>query len=453
MGYDGYMSYNGVEIINTRRTAAYLNHFGIPAIGCRSCPAGASYYEPASDGAPWMDDAVPWSADFLGFYGLDISGVRAATGVRTPVPRIGYGAVMGQLRHGPREITVAAKGFALSEAGMSWGQSWLANVLEAGSGVPGCQTSCTGVPLGLYAWCPDCQADPVACAVAPRTLFDAAVMQTPEYENKRRLGLDCGRGRPWMWDADFLIGTGLPFGYQPTIPIADRLPFVTPVLWPCVDWVAHTPGSGTCTLPDCSINVNGACMVWTPVGDPACADPCDVYGGQCLADPLCPIPQPPPAPITSADPCVCLISMNPLTTMTNIPVGTVPRSATFVPVMQVSAGSADLRKLLLRFYRASAGEVCTYSNLGNCDVIGEVGIPYLPAGSTLLLDGRQEQAVVTCADGRSASPVLYTTDGPMASWPVMGCADAWCVAVTADGDFVATDAWASVSVAVRDDVW
>jgi hypothetical protein len=164
-------------------------------------------------------------------------------------------------------------------------------------------------------------------------------------------------------------------------------------------------------------------------------------------------------PTTPNDPCLCVISMNPVTTMTNIPAATLPRTGTFVPILQVNAGvdyspgQAGMRRLLLRFYRATAGEVCTYSNLSTCDVMGEIGIPYLPKGATLTIDGRQQLATVTCADGTVETPVLFTSVGPMAQWPVLGCADAWCVAVTADGDNVADDAWASVSVAVRDDVW
>lgn len=457
MGYDGYMTFNGTEVVNSARTAAYVQGI-VPFISaCRRCspPGFGPYWDPVTDHAPWIDPAVPWSKDFLGFFGVTIGGATTATGKRTPLSTIREGAVMGQLRRPHREITAHAKGFALSEQGMSWGQSWLTSILQAGAGIRSCQSSCTGAPVSVYAWCPNCADDAAACAAAARTLFDGAIMQGPDFSGKQQIGIDCGRGRPWIWDSDFLIGTGRPFAFQDPIVVATHVPFTVPTLWPCVTWQAHTPGSGTCVLPDCSVNVFGACMVWTPVSDPLCNDPCNVAGGTCLlSDPLCPTPSPPPVPATPADPCVCVISMNPVTTMTNIPAATVPKTAAFVPILQVSAGAIkDMRRILLRFYKATAGEVCTYANLGTCDVAGEIGIPYLPKGSTLTIDGRQQQAIVTCSDGRTETPVLYTSDGPMAQWPVLGCSDAWCVAVTADGDFVGSDAWASVSIAVRNDVW
>lgn len=457
MGYDGWLKFNGVEVINSQRAAAYVGAYGVGAVTCQQCRGATAgpFYDPVTDAAPWVDPAVPWSADFLGYFGITVGGATTGTGQRTPLARVSDGAIMGQFKRGAREMPIHAKGFARSAQGMSWGQSWLAGILEAGSGVTACNSPCNGVPMQVLAWCPNCTTDPVACGSATRSLFEAGLLQSPDFSNKRRIGLDCGRGRPWIWDADFLIGAGQPLAFQDPIVIASKAPFVVPTLWPCVNWQAHTPGSGTCALPDCSTGVYGACMVWLPVSDAACADPCNVYGGQCLlSDPLCPTPTAPAPPVTPGDPCVCVISMNPVTTMSNLAAGTVPRVGSFVPILQVYAGvQKDMRRILLRFYRATSGEVCTYANLGTCDVAGEIGIPYLPKGATLLIDGRQQTAQVICADGRSETPILYTSDGPMAQWPVLGCADAWCVAVTVDGDNAGTDAWASVSISVRDDVW
>lgn len=477
MGYDGWMQYNGVEIVNSQRTATYVKNYGVAAVACSGCngaTSGVRYSDPVTDNAPWLDPAVPWSKDFLGFFGITVGGVTVGTGSRTPLAKVGDGAVMGQLRHAHREINAHAMGFALSEQGMSWGQTWLSGILQAGSSIPACNTaSCNGVPVNLLAWCPNCADDPVACAAANRTLFQGALMQGPDFTNKVRIGMDCGRGRPWMWDSDFLIGTGRPYAFQDPITVATQAPLIVPTVWPCGGWQQHTPGSGTCTLPDCSTTLFGQCMVWTPVSNAACNDPCDVLGGDCLLnDPLCPSPVAPVAPVEPNDPCVCLVSMSPVTTMTTITAGTLPRTAAFVPLLQVNAGTVpaagapaacDLRRILLRFYRASAGEVCTYANLSTCDVAGEIGIPYLPKGSVLTIDGRQQTATVVCADGRVETPVLFTSDGPMAQWPVLGCSDAWCVAVTIDGGGQGggvpgtcgtnADSWVSVSVAIRDDVW
>lgn len=462
MGYDGWLRFNGTEVVNAQRTAAYVRNYGVAAVACTQCNGATAgpYYDPVTDAAPWIDPAVPWSKDFLGFFGITVGGVTVATGSRTPLSKVGDGAIMGQIRHAHREMNIHAKGFALSEQGMSWGQSWLSAILQAGSGIPPCNPPCNGVVTEVLAWCPNCADDSVACLKAHRTMFQVALQQGPEFTNKQHIGMDCGRGRPWMWDADFLIGAGLPFAYQDAIQIASQVPFAVPTLWPCVQWQMHTPGSGACTLPDCTVNVYGSCMVWLPATNSACANPCGTAAGQCLLqDPLCTPPTPPPAPVTPNDPCLCVISMNPVTTMTNIPAATLPRTAAFVPILQVNAGvnyssgQAGMRRILLRFYRATAGEVCTYANLSTCDVMGEIGIPYLPKGATLTIDGRQQTATVVCADGTTETPVLFTSDGPMAKWPVLGCSDAWCVAVTADGDNVASDAWASVSIAVRDDVW
>src|SRR5258708_7394727 len=103
MGYDGYLQFNGIEVVNSKRTAAYVGNYGVAAVVCPQCTgANASatpFFDPVTDAAPWIDPAIPWSKDFLGFFGLNLGGVTVATGSRTPLSKIGDGAIMGQIKH------------------------------------------------------------------------------------------------------------------------------------------------------------------------------------------------------------------------------------------------------------------------------------------------------------------------------------------------------------------
>lgn len=89
------------------------------------------------DPAPWFDDTVAASAEFLGFIAESVDGFDYAHYARTVNQRSGDGANLTPLRAGGREVTYTLWATALSEAGMNWGLNWLAAQLASIGGTCG----------------------------------------------------------------------------------------------------------------------------------------------------------------------------------------------------------------------------------------------------------------------------------------------------------------------------
>jgi hypothetical protein len=149
VGADGTTS----ELINHARTAAYLRGFGLPN-GMTICDViddgGCALYpytppcgdpvdwepmvfvDPATDGAPWYTAANPESADALGLWIEEWTGLDNAHVRRTVAPRGGGGAQLGTLNAGERVMALNALLFARSEAAMEhlfrWFEQTLSNV-------------------------------------------------------------------------------------------------------------------------------------------------------------------------------------------------------------------------------------------------------------------------------------------------------------------------------------
>lgn len=461
MAFDGYLTLAGVELVNTARAAAYAANLGLPLVECDSCASvwaaagslpAAGYDTPQVDSAPWYDPAVPESARFCGFVGLEMTGTAKGTGTRSPVALPGDGSVPGRLRRAHREITVRAYGLALDQAALSYGLAWLAHALLGSSTCGG--ASCSGDTATLYAACPDCTNTAVPCGLYERrTLYDVGLVEGPARVGLDRFQQGC-TGEPDGGvgaEVDFTLVAGKPWFYREPVTVGSGLTFSIPSTWPCVTWTPSPPApAASCTAIDCS-TAGDICLQWTPLAD-CDTTTCSGSEGTCLNDPWCPAPAGPPTAPQPTDPCVCLVTLSPAAALASVEAGTLPRWLEKVPVISVSAGSADLRRLLVRFYSVGDGDLCLFQGLDLCSLRGEIGIPYLPAGATLLLDGRSQTASVVCADGRTTEPVVYGGTGlSWTGWPVLDCADQWCVAATADSNHVATNATVAISIAARED--
>jgi hypothetical protein len=461
VAFEGYLELAGVEIVNTSRAATYAVNLGLPTVECDSCStvwkAGGSlpvggYNLPDLDNAPWYDPAVPESARFCGLVGLELAGASKGTATRVPTALAGDGSSPGRLRRAHRELTVRAYALAADQAALSYGLAWLAHALLGTSVCGG--SSCSGDAATLYAACPDCTNTLVTCgAYERRTLFNVGLLEGPA-----RLGLDrfhqgC-TGEPDGGvgaEVDFTLVAGKPWFYREPVQVASGLTFSIPTNWPCVTWTPSPPApAGSCPTIDCS-TATDTCLQWTPLA--SCdTTTCSGSEGTCLADPWCSAPTSPPTAPQPVDPCVCLVTLNPAAALASVEAGSLPRWLEKVPIISVTAGSTDLRRLLVRFYSVGDGDLCLFQGLDLCNLRGEIGIPFLPAGSTLLLDGRSQTASVVCADGRSTEPVVYGGTGlSWTGWPVLDCADQWCVAATADSAHVATNATVTISIAARED--
>ena len=119
------------------------------SVGC-GCPGLAQaiegadfggYVDPVVDGAPWVEETAPESADFLGVFGLEEEGGSAGTLERTPVELAGGGSNIGVERFKHRELTYQVVLVARSEAGMSHGLGWLMSARARNSRLNRCSAT------------------------------------------------------------------------------------------------------------------------------------------------------------------------------------------------------------------------------------------------------------------------------------------------------------------------
>lgn len=383
----------GNEIINTARVRAYAAGCGGGSVGC-ACPglaeavegAGGEYVDPVVDDAPWMDPAVPASADFLGVFGREAEGLGNGTLQRTPVELAQNGANIGVPRYSHREIAYEATLVARTEAGLSYGTAWLASALRGSS----CgQTDCWGSQACVFAWCPSGEEDG---DTAQRFLFDMGLLEGPSTQRTFQ-----ATGGLWYRDVSWTLASGNPHIYTS--------PYIS-LPWSSAERdVVRIPPGGP--LADC------------PQEPP------------CLSDPDCPTPELPPLPPQTVDPCWPLTGFQASRAMFSVPPGGVSTWFDTVPVVRIESGNAPLRRVSMRFYANPTGADCARFT-DRCLACGEANIAFIPEGSVLTLDGRRQRVELDCSGGRGlalSEPVLFGPGGGLFTWPVIECASGLCVEV------------------------
>lgn len=183
--YLGWLSYAGRELINNNRVAAYARGVTVTC-GCDSLPDALGdepYRHPAQDPAPWFERSVPESGDFWGCVGLEITGGAASTRKTTFTDLINDGSTPGPARREAREIEVKTMLLARTEAGLSWGISWLNAALRGSA----CKTGCGGDELCVLSGCPEpppVSADADACDPAPMQPEPPRAVPQPEQQRQ-----------------------------------------------------------------------------------------------------------------------------------------------------------------------------------------------------------------------------------------------------------------------------
>ncbi|MFF2650608.1 hypothetical protein [Streptomyces sp. NPDC058045] len=406
-----YMDLAGTEIVNSARAAAYALARGVP-VQCDPCPDIAAavgdmpYVDPVTDDAPWYDAAVPESRNVLGILGLAVAGFDSGTITRTPVQLVGDGAMIGAARHQQREIAYTVLLIATDECALSYGLEWL-SVAVQGSSCP----SCTGDELCVFSCCPvDGQRE-------LRHLYDVGLLDGPQVTGTQYLAngavlatvtFSLVAGRPWIY-------------HEPLDTGGDWVPLGSGDLVPSTD-------------PD---QVYQQCLQPEP----------------CAADPLCPPPPLPPQPPVPRPLCYPTGLDN--FRRSRVGVSPLVQSSWLetVPVLEVRVGSQDMRRLLVRFWTSQDGS-CE-GDLDPCAACTDINIGYLPAGSTLRLDGRVQRAVVECQQvpigTATSTPTIYGPRGGLFEWPVFSCPTGLCIEVWSRADDTAPDATARVLLVPRAD--
>jgi hypothetical protein len=158
---NGYLELGGNEVVNSARAYAYAaEECGggwLQDPGCTTIAdaQGDNPYTFARiSEAPWYDPDDPvTSSKFLGLYGISIADTGDSTRTATVTERNGDGGLISGYRHTSREVRVRAWLTGTGQEGLSYGMTWLRNVLEPDAcGMHG--DSCGLADTGFFVACP-----------------------------------------------------------------------------------------------------------------------------------------------------------------------------------------------------------------------------------------------------------------------------------------------------------
>lgn len=141
--------------------ASYASHL---ECSCDELDDETNYVSPAEDPAPWYDEMMPASGEFLGvmFDAFDLG----TGGLRSVAARASGGGTLSRLRVKPRILAVHGHLYAASARGMAYGKRWVNKAL-AGS------------------MCGDCGGDTAeilpACGDGFRTLYEVGLVDGPVF--------------------------------------------------------------------------------------------------------------------------------------------------------------------------------------------------------------------------------------------------------------------------------
>lgn len=405
MGWNGYFTFGGTEVINVQRTEEYATKASLTwfkplykdeVLGDF---LGQTYGSPLNDiNVPWTDPDEPASYDFYGFYPLEITGLEDSTLTATVIESTLDGGVVGRPRRATRSIVFSGVLIAESECGAEYGMRWLKSAL-AGFACNGTST-CAGTDL-CYLSCEPCIipgcADQDGCFDNYiRTLKRVSLINGPTVE--RKMPMTDG-GEAWAVTFTLVAANPSEFG-------AER-PFLTGFMDPNV----------AVPFPDGNLPEGAS---WDSVGfvqnDPVC--PKTVY--QPIFDPLCPLVVPPPSVPSIALACFNF-PVNYLRRQAVIPDTEVPLWGEAVPVIRIHARDAETRSLRLRFYADATGQ--GDPNIDPCSYCGDIVFSYIPLDHTLVFDGVEQQVYVeSAATGkRRADSLVFKSDGTPFEWPQLSC--------------------------------
>ena len=463
MVFAGWVSFAGVELVNTARAQAYAEAVGIdvrnPAPDLAESLGDAPYVDPVTDDAAWVDPSLPESGRFYGLAGLEIVGADEGTSTRQWTELLTDGGVPGARRRRSNELEVRALMFAADDAAMSYGLGWLASALRGST----CSLSCVGDDLCVYAAKPVAPRLPAitpdgdACGAVlgdpdpswlpvdgsmfgpggdklARHLYNVATIEGPQVTARNRIesGL--------MWSVRWVFKAGTPSWY--TEPV----------------FVARTDGDAGPSNPETYQDVRPNYDPWSWQEDCAQTQTCLDFDPWCASPPVPPLLAPAPA-----DPCFPNDPRNNPPGQPNrhkftaarsifpVPRGTGPDWLEKVPVIRIFSGSLEFQRVIIRWYNNPRGVACG-SWLDPCAACAEINVVWLPRSSLLTIDGRTERTTVDCPGGVVQEPRVYGLAGGPMTWPVFECSSSMCVEVISDAVTIAGDSWIDVHMASRTDV-
>lgn len=446
MGWSGYLTVDGVEVINVARTEGYANLDRAPwfvptyknqALGML---LGQPIYQaPDVDDAPWYDPDRPESAGFWGVYPLDVQGLDNSSRSSTVVEFTTDGGSPGRLRHSTKTFVYNTVLVGASEQAVKYGMDWLRRAtLGAACSTSLADTTTLGVKMGLLsarpvlpfdmppthgldasiefleggtahgvpadfldgglAFAADGSATEPEAALRTwqRSFRNVKVVDGPTVSRTRNMAGPCG-GTAWV--VTFTIVAGDPYEYGADQPVLQGYldPDVSDPWAPSVveEGVAGTSWS-TFTEVDCGVDI------WQPIYDPECG---------ALSAP----PGPPSIPLGCYSPPATWRRRK-----VSLPAANIPLWGDMMPVVTVYAADV-MRNLRIRWYADPEGTFDPGDS--PCDFIGDWVVSYIPAGGTMVIDAVARQTRVTTSLGhvRRADSLVFQNDSTPILWPRLTC--------------------------------
>lgn len=410
------------------RLQAYLENVGSPfSTGSDICNCDAltpqilgdfedepdrQYDTPATDPAPWYDEDVTVSGDFLGFLPTSVSGTTNNPYTRTVTNAVGGGGVFGPRRAGPRTITVTGLLVGSTCCAVEYGMHWLAEALAGCSG-----SACDGDCFTLYDCCPEPGDDPDEFNQQHRRTFRRVALVDGPREINRAGSPDCGRGQcsgGEIVEVEFTLVAATPWAWTETEGRLNIELEAEPTD-DCVEWCATSSG------PNCQ---------GEPCAFAACRD-----GRDPCADPRNPVPRPPQPSLPEASFCV---PFAPDIQCFELDLSTRPDWSDDAVTVTLMAGVAPLRNVRVVMYekRSDDPRDCdTIADEQRCFPANEFVVTYVPAGGAVVIDGQTGGATTQCFDVcQTASTVFGDQDGGPLEVNPLTCA-MYCVCIETDSVF------------------
>lgn len=429
MAFEGYLSLGGTEIGNVNRFGAYVRNLGIMdfRMNC-NCPDldeildDEPYVNPTSDNAPWYDVNNPISAQFAGVWIQTVTGIDNSPISRTYTDLIGAGAITGAPYDQKREIHVTAWLAGASEQGLSYGLAWLGSALR-GSG--DC-SFCEGDEMCILDACPEGFDTPdSAWTEHNKTLFDVTLSSGPTVLEKKGFQHTCNGTKPLLAKVEFVLTSVNPWIFSTPVDVATGLAFTDDPTAGCdIEWIPVSSGLCPVIDPCAQVSCGAGCGALTPVVN----EPVSTTG------------------------CACTERISSASLVASAPSDILPNWLDAVPIITITTGSAEMRRVTVRFYHNPLDRPC--EDLNVCNACSEINVTYLPADATAVIDGRMRHTTVTCAAGtESYDHVTFGgPNGAPADWPALSCGSGLCVEVLVDADHYAADARVSIALASRQDL-
>lgn len=370
------------------------------------CPTDGTpddFVDPITDDACWIDPEIPESSEFLGMFVTNVRGLRDSAFTRSASQNIGHGVTLGRDTVGSRSFAVEAFLVATSCCGMDYGFEFVKRILENGgcgngSCLQGCGDlgSCGLTCMTVRTCCPESEGDDNGL----RQWVNVGVVEGLKESDEQSASCEC-----CLFKVTFTIQSETPESYSVNPEVClDKDVDLDNVVNRCFDWTSceSEDNSDLCTTdPLCT---NTECVLPSP---PNRVNTCFCEPLQVAVDCCCATDQ-----ANARDETYRIV----------IDTGKNPTDADFV--------ARGMRNLRVKFYNGNPLLPCPSDDEESLalwstqPICAALEVPYLKAGSQLVIDGRTENITVQCdnkcypgygsvfgVDGSDPFPLLSSCNG------------------------------------------